>query len=450
MRSRPAPYPEWADVEEERRLLGSGPFRRLLESRVAGQTASNAMVYALLIWLVQEEGSSIHATLLVIALTLPAALLGVPAGAIADILPRRLTMTLTLLARAGVAGALVYYGGDLGTIYLLVLAHASIGLLFGPAEAAAVPAVVTRQQLPAANALMTLGLMVGQIAGMVVLAPVLIKLFNPDAVFAVSAALFGIAAVIVAFRARGFSIPPAERAPSVGFAEAVREGFRILRTDRHAYLAIVYLVTAVALSKVLVILLPEYTRTVLDIEPENAVFVAAPAAIGAGLGLLLVPLLARFLGAWRVVALGFLIFLAGLLALGMVVYVRDFLLENLDFGIGFVEEEVGVSSVITVTMLLAIPLGFSFTLLGVASRVVMNEQAPPAAQGRVFSVQMALGDVLSLVPLLVVGVAADVFGVRTTLLTATAVAILLAGFLTFSRWLGPGPETEPELPVPAI
>jgi hypothetical protein len=47
-------------------------------------------------------------------------------------------------------------------------------------------------------------------------------------------------------------------------------------------------------------------------------------------------------------------------------------------------------------MLLAIPLGFAFTLLSVAARVVMNEQAPPEAQGRVFAVQMALADLFSL------------------------------------------------------
>jgi hypothetical protein len=342
-------------------------------------------------------------------------------------------MTAGYLTRAGIALALVHYNGQLGYIYLLVAAHSSVGQLFGPAEAAATPAVVRRDQLPAANSLMTLGLVLAQIAGMVVLAPFLIKLLGPDAVFAASAALFLAGACIVGWLARGFSGGANGRRPRTSFIEATREGFRILRTNRHAYLAMAYLITAVALSKVLVILLPEYTRTVLRIEPEDAVFVAAPAAIGASLGLLLVPLLSKLFGAWRVVAFGFFLFLAGLIGLGMVVFVRDFLLENLDFGIGFVEEEVGVSSVITVAMLLAIPLGFSFTLTNVAARVVMNEQAPPEAQGRVFALQMALGDLLSLPPLLVVGVSADVLGVRATLLAAAVAALAASLYLTFSR-----------------
>jgi len=430
------------DIREDLLLRGS-PFRRLFESRLVGQVASNAMLYALLILLV-EDGSSLQATAFVIALTLPSVILGIPGGTVADIVPRRLTMLGSYLARAAIAGALVYYGGNLIYIYLLVMAHSTIGQVFGPAEAAVVPAVVRRDRLPAANALMTLGLMVGQIAGMVVLAPVLIKLLSPDAVFVMCALLFLVAAWIVLL-ARRFTAPVDDSVPAMGFIDATKHGFEIVRTDRRAYLAIVYLVISLALSKVLIILLPEYTRSVLDIEPEDAVYVALPAAIGAALALLVVPLMSRLLGAWRVAALGFVLLLLGLFGLGFVVYLRDFILENWDIGIGFVEDEVGVSSVITVTMLLAVPLGFAFTLVGVASRVVLNEQAPPEAQGRVFSVQMAIGDLLTLVPLLLIGAAADIFGVRTTLITATAAATILSAYLTFGRRFGSGrrsPETE--------
>ena len=137
-----------------------------------------------------------------------------------------------------------------------------------------------------------------------------------------------------------------------------------------------------------------------------------------------------------------------LVGMGLVVYVRDFIEANLDFGISFVEREVGVSSVITVSMLLAIPIGLAFSLVSVAARVVMNEHAPPEAQGRIFAVQMALGDLLSLLPLLLVGVVADVVGVRATLLASALSAIAVAAYLTFSRRFGP-PEEPPSEWEPA-
>jgi hypothetical protein len=260
--------------------------------------------------------------------------------------------------------------------------------------------------------------------------------------------LFAIAAWIVLL-ARRFTARVPESAAPMGFIEATRHGFEILRTDRKAYRAIVYLVISIALSKVLIILLPEYTRTVLDIEPEDAVFVALPAALGAALALLLVPVMSGLLGAWRVAAFGFVLLLLGLLGMGFVVYLRDFIMDNVDLGFAFVEEEVGVSSVITMTMLLAIPIGFAFTLVGVATRVVLNEQAPPEAQGRVFAVQMAIGDLLSLLPLLIVGIAADTFGVRTTLITATVTAMIVSGYLTFGRRSRPErPSQAPEVSAP--
>ena len=63
------------------RLLRNAPFRRLLESRVIGQTAQNAMLYALLILVVEETGSSVQSTILIMAFTIPSILLGIPAGA---------------------------------------------------------------------------------------------------------------------------------------------------------------------------------------------------------------------------------------------------------------------------------------------------------------------------------------------------------------------------------
>ncbi|HEY5639062.1 MAG TPA: MFS transporter [Dehalococcoidia bacterium] len=434
------------DLQDDVQLLKNDKFRRLLQARFAGQTAQNAMLYALLILLVTESGSSIHSTLLIVALTIPSIVLGIPGGAIADLLPRRFTLTLGYLARACVAAALFYYSGDLFYIYVFVLIHSTIGQFFGPAEAATVPAIVRRDQLSTANSLMMLSLMLGQIVGMVVIAPILIKIISPSSVFLVAAAGFVVATYIVGWLASDFSRAQDEKPPSIGFIEAMREGFQILRTNRHAYLSIVYLTTGLSLSKVLIILMPKYTRDVLDIAPEDTVFVVAPAAIGAGVGLLIVPLLIRFFGAWRVAAGAFFIFVLGLAGLGLVVLVRDFVQNNFDFGISFLEDNFSLASVITVTMMLAIPLGLSFTILNVATRVVMNEQAPQEAQGRIFAMQMALGDFLSLLPLLIVGIVADVVGVRATLLASAVSALGVAGYLTFSSRFGP---VEPPPPASA-
>lgn len=432
-------------------LLRNHRFRRLLESRLLGQVAGNAVVYTLLVLVVVETDSSFSTAILLLAFTLPGIVLAIPAGLSADILPKHITLTAGYLVRAAVAAALAYYHDDLTYLYLLAATSSAVGQFFSPAETAAVPAVVRRDQLTAANSWMVLTLVLGQVMGMVVIAPILLKVLNPQAVFAACAGLFLAASVVVAWTVGGFSGTNAAKARSLDFTEAAREGFRILGSNRDAYLATVYLTTAASLSRVLVVLLPNYIRDVLSIQAEDTVFVAAPAAIGAGLGLLLAPPVSRLVGAWRSVAFGFGMFLMSVIALCVVVYVRNFLHAHvhLDPGIGFVEREVGVSSVITITMLLAIPLGFAFTLLSVAARVVINEQAPPEAQGRVFAVQGALADLFSLPPLLATGIAADAVGERPTLLVAAIGTVVAASYLTFARRWEPPVGAQPAASGPS-
>jgi hypothetical protein len=346
--------------------------------------------------------------------------------------------------RAAIAAALVYYYNDLTYVYLLAAASSAVGQFFSPAETAAVPAVVRRDQLTAANSWMLLTLVLGQVAGMVALAPVLLKLLDPAAVFVACAGLLVAASVLIGLTVGGFSGKGEPRSSSLSFGQAAREGIRILGANRDVYLATVYLTMAIAVSRGLVVLLPNYLKEVLSIRAEDTVFVAAPAAIGAGLGLLLAPMVARLVGAWRSMVLGFGMFLLSVLALCIVVYVRNFLHDHvqLDPGIGFVEREVGVSSVITITMLLAIPLGFAFTLLSIAARVVINEQAPIEAQGRVFAVQGAVADLVSLPPLMAAGITADVIGERPVLLALAVATVVAASYLTLSRRWGPPPRAR--------
>ena len=416
---------------QDLRLLQNQRFRRLLESRLLGQTALNTMLYGLFILVVEETGSSVQSALLVLAFSLPSIVFGIPAGTVADILPKRFTLTAGYAARAAICGALLYYHDELLVLFLLAAAASMVAQFFAPAESAAVPAIVPTERLPAANSLMVLTMVFGQVAGMVVVAPLLFKVFDEVPVFAVAGLLFVGAGFIAGTIPIGRG-PPAPAA-GAGFIESILRGFAILRGNRRVFLAASYLTITSALMKILVVLLPHYTKDVLNISAENTVFVAAPAAIGAGLGLLLTPPLAKTVGSRRVAAFGFVLFLLGLVALGFVVYIRDAVNANVDIGLGFVEEQVGVSSVITMAMILAIPLGLAYSLATVSSRAVINEEAPGETQGRVFAAQSAVGDLAALPPLFIVGAIADLVGVRATLLASAVAALAIALYLTQTR-----------------
>src|SRR3972149_5498287 len=132
---------------EDIRLLANSRFRRLMEARAVAQTGQNAMLYTLLILVVNETASSIHSTLLITAWMLPAILIGVPAGGLADVLPKRALLVAGYAVRAALAAAMILYVDDVWTLYLLVLAVSSVRGGGGPAEGGAAPGPAGRSPL---------------------------------------------------------------------------------------------------------------------------------------------------------------------------------------------------------------------------------------------------------------------------------------------------------------
>jgi len=134
------------------------------------------------------------------AATLPMFLLGLPSGALADILDRRRYFLMTQVWIAFVASllSLTIFLGWLSPALLLVLVFANgIGLAMRlPVFAAIVPELVTRTQLPAALALNAVSMNASRIMGPL-LAGALIASVGSAWVFLLNAVLSMVAAVVI-------------------------------------------------------------------------------------------------------------------------------------------------------------------------------------------------------------------------------------------------------------
>src|SRR3989304_517724 len=94
---------------EDIRLLANDRFRHLLESRAVGQIGQNALLYTLLILIVNETGSSSYSTLLVTAfighsLFVVSVMVGQVVGAV--VLAPLILKILSARASLGVAAAM--------------------------------------------------------------------------------------------------------------------------------------------------------------------------------------------------------------------------------------------------------------------------------------------------------------------------------------------------------
>lgn len=414
-------------LEREESILDRPRFRRLVLARALSQTAQNAILYALLIIVVKEKASGVYSSLLLLSIIIPAVATGLFSGALADRLPKKLVMVSADLLRVAIAVAFFFAAESLWKLYAIAMVFSVAGELRGPAEAAVVPSLVHYRQLAAANALLNVAFIAGQVVGAAALTPIFLKTAGPAPLYLVAASLFTLAALAVAAvpRLEPQSTPQQEEKASAGHGvgKHFRAAWAILRTDHVSYLAVLQLVLVTTAVLTLVTLMSRFMKDVLAVDAENAVFVFAPAAVGLLAGLRLAPKLARGRGNAAAVSLGFLLFVLLLPLLGFVPELGALVRENTPLGVH--------ASRVAVTALLAAPLGFAYSLTGVSARAVLHERAPAAMRGRIFAVMGVLISLASIGPLVVAGAVADLFGIRVVVLlvAATALAVAVYGHL---------------------
>jgi MFS family permease len=168
--------------------------------------------------------STVMVALVTTASTLPVFLLGLPSGAMADIVDRRRYFAATQLWVSVVAlllAALALADGLSAPLLLLLTFANGIGLAMRwPVFAAIVPQVVPRPQLPAALALNGIAMNLSRVIGPVV-AGALLAASGPAAVFVLNMVLAGCAFVLIL---RWKSVPRESTLPGERFVGAMRAG----------------------------------------------------------------------------------------------------------------------------------------------------------------------------------------------------------------------------------
>jgi MFS family permease len=424
---RPAPPPQPP-------LLDDVAFRTLMLSRLLTQTAQGAILYALLIILVDRTDASFFNSIFVVCAIVPAVAFGLPAGVAVDALPRRAMLVVLNLLRFLFVLALVAREPSIPGIFAAALGIWTIHQFYAPSESAAMAAIVPRQRYVAAQAISNLALSIAQALGLVILAPLLLKTAGPQTLFAICAALFVVAMFLTALLPPVNDYKDSSARPRASLREALPTGWRIARTDHVMYEVLTDDILVGIGGSALVVIMPLYLKGVLNTGAENTVFVFAPAALGLVLGLRLSTPLGRFFGPRRVATSGLMLFAASVAALGFVQPIRDFLNEVLLIPTDDLAHTLHLPPLVLLVMLISIPAGFASSVVSVASRSVLLARTPPAVRGQVIATQSLLQNVGALVPTLLAGVAADLIGVERV---AVIIAVIIAGgaiaALTFYR-----------------
>jgi len=305
-----------------------------------------------------------------------------------------------------------------------------------PSEASAVPMVADSAELASANSMMSLASSTGEVVGKAVLAPVLVRTLGVRSVVMLAGALFLVAATRVfdlVFEHEQRERPAqADDEPAVE-PSPIRDAVVWLANSRDVLWMLLLAAIASTVGVVLGILGPEYTRTVLGVDPANALYVFLPAAVGLVIALALAPPLIHRLGERPVATLGFALTSVAIAGMGLVSQIATLLGPVIFIDIS------GINDRVITAALLSMPLGAGTTLAAAATMTYVGRNVPPAIHGRAFAMLGVLKDGLAVFPLLVFGYAAGIFGIEPVLVAAPVALFVMASAVAWwSARLGRG------------
>ncbi len=413
-------------------LFQEDGFRRLWIGRVLSHAAVNTVLYTLLILAVGEgSGSSIKSALFITAYLLPTATLGTISGVLVDRLPKNLVLTVANLVRAGLMLVLLMAGTSLPAVYGIALLLAITSQVASPAESAAVPQVVRTDQLTMANSTNNFGGLVSQVIGFAVLPPLFLNTVGPRPLFFIAALMFGASAGFFLL-IRSLRTGPVTMASTVKAVRNIRtqfaEGWERLSADMAAYMGVIIMVLASTASLVAVTLMPRFAQDTLDIPVRNAIFVFLPAALGAVVGLRLVQLLERWMPKAWLVGVAFALLAVSFGGLSLTIPFAGMLEDFNPLG-AFNPGPFGETTArIVVTIFFSALAAFSISVIGVASRSLVNERLPLEVQGRVFAAQVVLTNLASIPPILLAGFLSEVFGVAPMMFLTMVILVAAAAW----------------------
>src|SRR5260370_1161113 len=226
----------------------------------------NASNFEIIVLIQEITGSTTFIGLAIICFSIPAVIIGAPAGVFVDHRNKRRILFYSNILRAfatfGFVVSLVINRNELVTIFLLTFLISSIGQFFTPAERASIPLLVDEEELTSALSLFNITFILSQAIGFLVLAPLIllllpsfklgnIPIFPAEILYAIIAVLYLVSALLIslipskAFTERKHKKHEQTGTDAIGALQnawnEVREGWTFIRRNSQLFLAVIQL-----------------------------------------------------------------------------------------------------------------------------------------------------------------------------------------------------------------
>ncbi len=388
------------EMAETAALLKNRNFCRLWVAQFSTLTMVYGLGLAGVVLVEEQTRSSAQTGLVIASAILPAFLASLVSGAVVDRWGRKRVLLASHLARVVVG--LGFWAGTqflspslvLATVYTVNVAGATFSQFAMPAELAMLPDLVDSTRLLSANALYQLSMLLAEGLGIVVLSPLVIKLFGAPAAGMVGAGLCLLGVILVATLPRDPSRVSQTKSWSLMWRDLwadLQGGWLTIARDRLLSLVVIQATLAAALLLVLMSLVPGLLVRHLGLSVEDAPLLLLPGGLGFVLGAILITRRDKQPSRPAVIAVG---------------------LTGLGVGIGLLSVFSGETGRLWLILPLILGIGVMLALVIIPARVVLQERPPAAMRGRVIAAQLALANAAAVLPLLLGGSLADQLGIR--------------------------------------
>lgn len=412
------------------RVLSIRPFFFLILAEIFSQIAVNMFNFVIIIVTFTLSSSNTAVSGAILSFIVPQLLFGLLAGVYVDRWNKKKVLYASNFLRAILVFLLIFFHSNLVLIYILTFAISLVSQFFIPAETPMIPIVVKKELLLSANAIFGMVIYSSMFIAFAISGPLLI-LLGPTFTFVVLGLCFLAAAFFATFikvkttKQRRFA--DLERF-KLSFGDEARRVIEFFRKARIIYGALFLLTLAQVIVLVLAAIGPGYAQQIVKIRVEEfPLYFVTPAVIGAALSAIVLGSYLHRHPKSKLTKIG--LFMLGfsilILPYGSKVEAKGFI-QVLNSYLPHIFD----INILHIMVVLAFIMGIANSLIFVPSNTILQEETSEQFRGKVYGALNMMVGLFSLLPILIVGGLADIFGIKSVI-TGVGMAVLLIGVLTY-------------------
>lgn len=415
-----------------RQILTKGHFWKLWGSQAISLIAQNLLNYTLIIRVAElSRGTTlanVSVALVIMAFGIPSILFAAVAGVYVDTWNRKRVLFISNLIRAALLISYLFVETNLILLLIVTFLVSTVTQFFAPAEAAAIPRLVDRKDLTTANAMFVSTFYIAFIIGYVAAAP-LLQQFGANTSYLLGSLMFAVAAFLISVLPNIGGQHEEEHAPSLAQGArhmwaALKQNTALILSSRKLYFPIAQLMFVQAIISVLLVFAPGVSLALLKGPlKDTSMYLILPAAIGMGLGILLVSRLSKRISSTTIMKVGILSAGLAMLGIGLAGQLYRTIGSILPFSI---------TQVSLIVAALVLIVGLANSIVSIVGQTTLQKSTTDKDRGKVFGALNMMLNIALTVPVFFAAVAADLFSV-TKVISAVGILVVLIALAQLPR-----------------